>query len=73
MNILFNNVFILLQEIFEIDHRHLKLTFFNEELSQECSWYVVMETDKGVQSLVAAIREPWENEFGIELELSTFC
>ena len=29
-----------------------------------------METDNAVISLVEAVREPWESQFGVELQIS---
>jgi hypothetical protein len=46
------------------------MTFFNEESQEEVSWHISMATDAGVLSLVSAIREPWEKEFGVDLDVT---
>ncbi|CAC5369450.1 unnamed protein product [Mytilus coruscus] len=57
-------------ETCENDTTQIRLTFFNEESQQEVSWRIAMATDSTVLSLVNAIREPWENEFGVDLDVT---
>ncbi|XP_067686278.1 serine/threonine-protein kinase 11-interacting protein-like isoform X2 [Haliotis asinina] len=56
-------------EIVEMDKRRMKLSFFNEHTGLETKWKITMETTNGVQSLVNGIQHPWEEEFGVELEV----
>ncbi|XP_052092248.1 serine/threonine-protein kinase 11-interacting protein-like isoform X2 [Mytilus californianus] len=57
-------------ETCENDTTQIRLTFFHEESQQEVSWHIAMTTDSAVLSLVNAIREPWENEFGVDLDVT---
>ncbi|XP_076437348.1 uncharacterized protein LOC143276620 isoform X2 [Babylonia areolata] len=67
-----NNIATL--EVNDSDPRQLRVTFFNETSGDETRWVVSMETRKGVKDIVEAVREPWEEEFGVQLdvECSTF-
>ncbi|XP_046575315.1 LOW QUALITY PROTEIN: serine/threonine-protein kinase 11-interacting protein-like [Haliotis rubra] len=57
-------------EIVEMDKRQMRLSFFNEHTGLETKWQITMETTNGVQSLVNGIRQPWEEEFGVELDVT---
>ncbi|XP_071103908.1 serine/threonine-protein kinase 11-interacting protein-like [Haliotis cracherodii] len=56
-------------EIVEMDKRRMILSFFNEQTGLETKWQITMETTNGVQLLVNGIRQPWEDEFGVELDI----
>ena len=47
----------------------LCVTFFNETTGDETQWIVTMETDKGVKDMVDALREPWEEAFGVDMDV----
>ncbi len=52
-----------------MDKTRMRLSFFNEQSGLETKWQITMETTNGVRSLVDAIRHPWEDEFGVELDI----
>ena len=45
--------------------------FLDESTNEEATWCVVMETSDALASLVKAVREPWEETFGVELEVNS--
>ncbi|XP_076093432.1 uncharacterized protein LOC143064473 [Mytilus galloprovincialis] len=57
-------------ETCEDDTTQIRLTFFNEESQQEVCWHIAMTTDSGVLSLINAVREPWKNAFGVDLDVT---
>lgn len=61
---------ILFQEFNEYNPKELRLSFFNEGSEEKVIWVIAMETTQGVKSLVDAIREPWENAFGVSLDVT---
>ena len=44
--------------------------FLDYETNEDCSWHVAMETDDALQSLIETLREPWESQFGVELQIN---
>ena len=42
----------------------------DEASGDEYQWHVVMETVEALQTLVEAIKSPWEAEFNVELTVS---
>ncbi|KAH3730838.1 hypothetical protein DPMN_056836 [Dreissena polymorpha] len=57
----------------EYNPRELRLTFFESSNanSVKAVWLITLETVKGVKSLVDAIRVPWEQEFGVSLDITS--
>ena len=47
----------------------LRLAFFNEESGDETCWLITMETLSGVTALVESLRKPWEEAFGVRLDV----
>ncbi|XP_070174710.1 serine/threonine-protein kinase 11-interacting protein-like isoform X2 [Littorina saxatilis] len=56
-------------EVHDDDHRKLRITFFNETSGDETQWLVTMEAEKGVISLIEAVRGPWEEAFDVEMDV----
>ncbi|XP_013419864.1 uncharacterized protein LOC106180429 isoform X1 [Lingula anatina] len=46
------------------------LHFLNEETNEETDWHIAMETTTAVQSLIRAIKLPWEHQMCVELEVN---
>jgi len=65
--------YILFQMYNEFNPKELKITFLETTESENdmSTWLVAMETVKGVKSLVDSIRDPWEQEFGISLDITS--
>ena len=59
----------LFQEKHEEDKCRLRITFFNESSGDETQWLVTMETEAGVTALVEAVRDPWEEAYGVEMDV----
>ena len=59
----------LFQEKHEEDQHRLRITFFNESSGDETQWLVTMETETGVMAMVEAVRDPWEEAFGVEMDV----
>ncbi|XP_069121342.1 serine/threonine-protein kinase 11-interacting protein-like [Argopecten irradians] len=57
-------------EMCETDNTQLRFSFFSEESEEESCWQLAFSTTDSVQSLVSAIREPWESEFGVALDVT---
>ncbi|XP_033732622.1 serine/threonine-protein kinase 11-interacting protein-like [Pecten maximus] len=57
-------------EMCETDNTQLRFTFFSEESEEESCWQLAFSTTDSVQSLVSAIKEPWESEFGVALDVT---
>ncbi|OWF48594.1 serine/threonine-protein kinase 11-interacting protein-like isoform X2 [Mizuhopecten yessoensis] len=57
-------------EMCETDNTQLRFTFFSEESGEETCWQLAFPSTHSVQSLVSAIREPWESEFGVALDVT---
>lgn len=57
------------------EHKNrLCITFFNESSGDETHWLVMMKTANGINAIIDSVRGPWEDEFGVELDVvqSTF-
>ena len=50
--------------------REMSVHFMDEETTEECSWHVAMETDDALLSFIATLRQPWETQFGVELQIN---
>ncbi|XP_006823899.1 uncharacterized protein LOC100372138 [Saccoglossus kowalevskii] len=55
-------------ELYEDAVCQIRIEFFNEDTGDESSWDVVTETEQSMNSLVTAIKDPWEKIFAIELQ-----
>nr|KAG5696579.1 hypothetical protein BaRGS_030447 [Batillaria attramentaria] len=52
--------------------KHLmRITFFNESSGEETNWLITMEIEKSIVGLIDAIRQPWEEAFGVEMDVET--
>ncbi|XP_052804565.1 uncharacterized protein LOC128234391 [Mya arenaria] len=51
----------------------LKVTFFetSDTDNGKSEWLISLETGSGVKSLVDSIRDPWESEFGVSLDITS--
>ncbi|XP_025081094.1 serine/threonine-protein kinase 11-interacting protein-like [Pomacea canaliculata] len=47
----------------------MRITFFNEKSGEEGSWIITMETEKCVMQMIEAIRQPWEEEFAVNMDV----
>lgn len=63
----------ILQMYNEENPREVKVTFFesSDANKDKAEWIISLETVKGVKSLVDAIRDPWEDEFGVSLDITS--
>ena len=59
----------LLQEVHEENKCRLRITFFNESSGDETQWLVTMESVAGVMAMIEAVRGPWEEAFGVEMDV----
>ncbi|KAL3836946.1 hypothetical protein ACJMK2_022348 [Sinanodonta woodiana] len=57
-------------EVNEEDPTELRISFFNEDSNDKVRWNISIATLDGVQSLVSAIKDPWEQEFGVSLDVT---
>ena len=48
----------------------LDISFENELSSDAGSWVITLETENALQSLVDAIREPWEDLFCVAMTMT---
>ncbi|KAL4228720.1 protein kinase binding [Mactra antiquata] len=56
----------------EYNHAELQLTFFETSSPDATSvWIISFETIKGVKHFVDAIRDPWQEEFGVSLDIKS--
>ena len=44
--------------------------FLDETRGEDCQWKIAMETANARQCLVESVRELWEAEFGVELQIN---
>ena len=61
---------LLFQEFNEYNPTELRVSFFDEGSEEKIVWVMAMETTLGVKALVDAIREPWEQEFGVSFDIT---
>ena len=66
----FISVFLPLQEVCKDTGSTVRICFFNEESQKEAVWHITMATANGVKSLISAVKETWESEFGIDLDIN---
>ena len=59
-----------MQDLYQIAPREMSVHFQYEETNEDCSWHVAMETDDALQSLIETLRQPWESQFGVELQIN---
>lgn len=57
-------------EFNEYNPTELRVSFFDEGSEEKIVWVMAMETTQGVKALVDAIREPWEQEFGVSFDIT---
>ncbi|KAK3612193.1 hypothetical protein CHS0354_016581 [Potamilus streckersoni] len=57
-------------EVNEEDPTEIRISFFNEDSEAKVRWIISIATLDGVQSLVSAIKDPWEQEFGVSLDVT---
>ena len=56
----------------EFNPRELRLSFFEtSDANPKPVWMISMETTGGVKAFVDAIRNPWEEEFGVSLDVTS--
>lgn len=68
LNVVLNFCF---QSFNENKPTELQLSFLETTSADSPStWFITFETMKGVKSFVDAIREPWEEEFGVSLDIT---
>lgn len=51
--------------------RMVKITFFNETSGEETQWLITMEIEKGIVGMIEAIRQPWEDAFGVQMDIES--
>ena len=59
-----------MQDLYQIAPREMSVHFLDEETNEDCSWHVAMETDDALQSLIETLCQPWESQFGVELQIN---
>ena len=59
-----------LQNLYRGSQGDLSISFFSESSEEECKWDIVLETERSLERLVSAIKEPWEAEFGVDLQVN---
>ena len=60
----------LFQDLYQGLPREMSVHFMDEETSEECSWHIAMETDDALLSLFGTIRQPWEKQFEVQLQVN---
>ena len=59
-----------LQDLQGEDSNQITFLFSDETSGEECKWAVAMETENARQSLVHTVKELWEAEFGVDLQIN---
>ena len=65
-----NHLYTLFQDLYQSAPREMSVHFLDEETNEECSWHITMETDDALLSLVGTIRQPWEKQFEVQLQVN---
>jgi len=47
-----------------------KFSFYNEDTEEETEWHIAMETERSLQSVISALREPWKRLFSVDLPVT---
>ena len=58
------------QDVLEEEPWEVTIHFLDEQTSEESAWMVAMETQQSQQALQQAIREPWQQQFGVDLQIN---
>ncbi|KAI0218591.1 hypothetical protein LSAT2_029700 [Lamellibrachia satsuma] len=57
-------------DLYKADPTKAALHFVDECSQEETVWRIVMETKPSLLSLVSSISQPWEREFGVDLQVN---
>ncbi len=63
-------LFLCFQDLYQRSRSELRIHFLDEQTNEESSWHVTMETEDALLSLVNTIKAPWEEQFGVELQVN---
>ena len=63
-------LFCLFQDLYKTIPTEAALRFVDECSQDETVWRVAMETKPSLLSLVSSISQPWEAEFGVDLQVN---
>ncbi len=58
------------QDLYQTAPCEASLRFLDEATNEESAWRVAMETEEALAALVGALQQPWEAQFGVELQIN---